>query len=83
MLFGEQEGRIALANRQKEPMFLFAALQRQLGYPKVPRPKKDADSTNRLLSLERKVDQLTQRLKLIEDDSRDSIDLTKFYEKPT
>lgn len=82
MLFGEQEGRIALANRQKEPMFLFAALQRQLGYPKVPRPKKETDSTNRLLSLERKVDQLTQRLKLIEDDSRDSIDLTKFYEKP-
>ncbi len=82
MLFGEQEGRIALANRQKEPMFLFAALQRQLGYPKVPRPKIEEDSVNRLLLLERKVDQLTQRMKLIEDDARDSVDLSKFYKKP-
>ncbi|MBA63456.1 MAG: hypothetical protein CMJ76_13955 [Planctomycetaceae bacterium] len=82
MLFGEQEGRIALANRQKEPLFLFAALQRQLGYPKVPRPKTEADSVNRLLSLERKVDQLVQRIKLVEDDARDSVDLSKFYKKP-
>ena len=82
MLFGEQEGRIALANRQKEPMFLFAALQRQLGYPKVPRPTVQEDSVNRLLLLERKIDQLTQRMKLIEDDARDSVDLSKFYKKP-
>ncbi len=81
MLFGEQEGRIALANRQKEPMFLFAALQRQLGYPKVPRPKQEEESATRLLLLERKVDQLTQRMKLIEDDARDSVDLSKFYKK--
>ena len=37
-LFGEKEGRIALANRKKDPLLLFAALQRQLGYPQVPRP---------------------------------------------
>ena len=79
MLFGEQEGRIALANRHKEPMFLFAALQRQLGYPKVPRPKIEADSMNRLLLVERKIDQLIQRVKLVEDDARDSVDLSKFY----
>ena len=82
VLFGEQEGRIALANRQKEPMFLFAALQRQLAYPKVPRPSVEEDSANRLLVLERKLDQLTQRMKLVEDDSRDSVDLSKFYKKP-
>jgi len=31
ILFGEKEGRIALANRRKDPLYLFAALQRLLG----------------------------------------------------
>ena len=39
ILFGEKEGRIALANRNKEPQYLFSALQRQLSYPAVPKPK--------------------------------------------
>ena len=39
VLFGEREGRIALANRRKDPLYLFASLHRQLGYPEVPRPK--------------------------------------------
>jgi hypothetical protein len=39
VLFGEKEGRIALANRRKDPLYFFAALQRQLGYPAVPRPQ--------------------------------------------
>ncbi len=30
ILFGEKEGRIAMANRQKDPLLLLAALQRQL-----------------------------------------------------
>ena len=33
MLFGEKEGKIAWANRKKDPLYLFAALQRHLGYP--------------------------------------------------
>ncbi len=37
-LFGEKEGKIARANRGRDPMYLFSALQRQLGYPEVPRP---------------------------------------------
>ena len=37
-LFGEREGKIARANRGRDPMYLFSALQRQLGYPEVPRP---------------------------------------------
>ncbi len=36
VLFGEKEGKIALANRRKDPLYLFAALQRHLGYPTVP-----------------------------------------------
>ena len=39
VLFGEKEGKIALANRRKDPLFLFSALARHLGYPSVPRPK--------------------------------------------
>ena len=39
ILFGEREGRIALANRKKDPLFLFSSLHRQLGYPEVPRMK--------------------------------------------
>ena len=38
ILFGEKEGRIALAHRRKDPLLLFAALQRHLNYPTVPRP---------------------------------------------
>src|SRR6266446_2089916 len=38
-LFGEKEGRIARANRGRDPLYLFAALSRQLGYPEVPRAK--------------------------------------------
>ena len=39
ILFGEKEGRIALANRRKDPLYLFSALQRHLGYPAVPQPR--------------------------------------------
>src|SRR5207253_9088896 len=38
-LFGEKEGKIARANRGRDPLYLFAALQRQLGYPEVPRAR--------------------------------------------
>jgi hypothetical protein len=38
-LFGMREGRIAWANRRKDPILLFAALNRQLGYPEAPRPQ--------------------------------------------
>ena len=46
VLFGTKEGRIALANRRKDPLFFFAALQRQLNYPAVPRPE-PADPSSR------------------------------------
>src|SRR5690606_30497045 len=36
-LFGVKEGKIALANRRRDPLLLFAALARHLGYPSVPR----------------------------------------------
>ena len=39
-LFGEKEGKIARANRGRDPLYLFAALQRHLDYPEAPRPSR-------------------------------------------
>jgi len=82
ILFGEKEGKIALANSRKDPLFLFAALQRHLGYPQVPRPKPVDDSKNKLAVLQQKVDQLSVRTKLLEDESRGGIDLSQYYTAP-
>ena len=78
-LFGNREGRIAWANRSKDPLLLFAAMQRHLGYPQVPRTKQ-ADPEERLLpSLARRVEQLESRLKLVEEEQRGGINLERFY----
>ncbi len=82
VLFGEREGRIALANRRKDPLFLFSSLQRQLGYPAVP-CQKAADQEKALLpQLARRLEQLEMRLKIIEEEQRGGLDLTQFYERP-
>lgn len=79
ILFGEKEGRIALANRRKDPLYLFSALARHLGYPLVARPK--PEDTNRYLlpALQRKVERLETRLKLLEEELRGGINLSRFY----
>lgn len=78
-LFGVQEGRIAWANRRKEPLLLFSALHRHLDYPAVPRPE-PVDPEERLLpTLARRVEQLEARLRLVEEEQRGGIDLAKFY----
>jgi hypothetical protein len=79
ILFAEKEGRIALANRRKDPLYLFAALQRQLGYPAVPRPRPVEDAPGVLASLSRQVQRMEARLKLLEEEQKGGIDITKFY----
>ncbi len=79
ILFGEKEGKIAWANRRKDPLYLFAALQRHLGYPTVPRPKRVDETLQLVPQLLRKMERLETRLKLLEDEQRGGIDLTKFY----
>ena len=81
LLFSEKEGKIAWANRRKDPLYLFAALQRHLGYPAVPRPKRPDESLNLLPILNLQVQRLEARIKLLEDESRGGIDITKFYGK--
>lgn len=79
VLFDVKEGKIAWANRQKDPVFLFLALQRHLGYPPVPRPKKTDETPNLIPQLKAKIDRLEQRMKLLEEDAKGGIDITKFY----
>ncbi|HEV3138710.1 MAG TPA: hypothetical protein VGZ26_12420, partial [Pirellulales bacterium] len=68
VLFGEGEGRIALANRGKDPLLLFAALHRHLGYPEVPRPPRPDESPQLIPLLLRRVERIEARLKLFEEE---------------
>ncbi|HEY2410973.1 MAG TPA: hypothetical protein VGI40_01945 [Pirellulaceae bacterium] len=81
ILFSEKEGKIAWANRRKDPLYLFAALQRHLGYPAVPRPKRPDESINLVPLLNMQVQRLEARIKLLEEEARGGIDITKFYGK--
>jgi hypothetical protein len=81
-LFGQKEGRIALGNRLKEPLFLFGAMQRHLGYPPVPRPIPIKEHKDAIPQLMRRVERLESRIKLLEEERRGGIDITKFYERP-
>ena len=82
ILFGEREGRIALANRKKDPLYLFSSLHRQLGYPAVPRVKQVDQEQALLPQLARRIEQLETRIKIMEEEQRGGLDLTKFYERP-
>jgi hypothetical protein len=81
-LFGEKEGRIARANRGRDPLYLFAALQRQLGYPEVPRPRRGDDTGAKLEVLQAKLRGLEARVKLLESEVKGQMDLTQFFAKP-
>lgn len=80
-LFGRKEGRIALANRRKEPLYLFSAMQRHLGYPEVPRIEPAEETIELIPQMARRIERLESRIKLMEDERRSEIDITKFYEK--
>jgi hypothetical protein len=83
ILFGEKEGKIALANRRKDPLFLFAALARHLGYPSVPRPTVEDTHRDQLPALTRKFERLESRVKLLEEELRGGINLSRYYvDKP-
>jgi hypothetical protein len=81
-LFGEKEGRIAKANRGRDPLYLFSALQRQLGYPEVPRPKPRDDLEAKLDALRVKVRDLEMRLKVIDAELKGQVDVTQLLAKP-
>ena len=82
VLFGLREGRIAKANRGRDPLFMFAALQRQLEYPTVPRPKPKADAATIHPILEERFQRIEQTLKVIQMELKAGIDLSEFFVKP-
>jgi hypothetical protein len=77
-LFGEKEGKIARANRGRDPLFLFAALQRQLNYPEVPLPRPKDDAQSRIEALHTKLREMEARLRLVEGEVRGQVDLSQF-----
>lgn len=77
-IFGEKEGKIAKASRGRDPLYLFAALQRQLGYPEVPRYRLRDDASTKLETIMAKLQQLEMRIKLTESELRGSVDLSQF-----
>src|SRR5262245_21117968 len=79
MLFGEKEGKIAKASRGRDPLYFFAALQRQLNYPEVPRPKQKDDAEAQMELMKTKLRELEARLKLLESETRGGpIDWSQF-----
>jgi len=81
LLFSRQEGRIAKANRGKDPLYLFAALQRQLGYPAVPRSKSSRD-LKLPPHLELRLQRVEKRIQLLEGEAKGKLDLSEFYVQP-
>ena len=61
---------------------MFNALHRHLGYPEVPRPARPDESLQLLPQLARRVERMEARLKLLEEETKGGIDLTRFYAPP-
>lgn len=78
-LFGNQEGRIAKANIGRDPLYFFAALQRQLDYPAIPRAPRNDDFEKLPPHLEARLNKIEQKIKLVEMEQKGGIDLSRFY----
>jgi hypothetical protein len=77
-LFGEREGRIAFASRRRDPVFLFSALSRHLGYPSVPSQKRATEEENLVPLMQRRIEHLENRLQLLEEELRGGVNLNRY-----
>jgi hypothetical protein len=82
ILFGVREGRIAKANRGKDPLYMFAALQRQLGHPAVPRVRASNPAPIIHPALEQRLQRIETRLKILDAETKGEFNLSEFYVKP-
>jgi hypothetical protein len=82
ILFGLKEGRIAKANRGKDPLYMFAALQRQLGHPAVPRVRAVDPGPIIHPALEQRLQRIETRLKILDAEVKGDFNLSEFYVKP-
>ncbi len=81
ILFSKQDGRIAKANRNRDPLYMFAALQRQLDYPEVPRALVKSDKSLFHPALEARLHKIESRLQLIDSELKGNFDLNQFVVK--
>jgi hypothetical protein len=79
VLFGDKEGKIAWANRKRDPLYLFAALARHLGYPTVPRQRPPDELKQHVPAILRRLERLESQVKLLEEEAKGGIDLTRLY----
>lgn len=77
-LFADKEGKIAKASRGRDPLFLFAALQRQLGYPEVPRALPTEGVWKQIELLQLRLREVETRLRMAESELRGTFDPTLF-----
>lgn len=77
-IFGEKEGKIARASRGRDPLYLFAALQRQLSYPEVPKYNQRDELKTKFEIIQTKLRELETRLRLAEGELRGNVDLSQF-----
>jgi hypothetical protein len=82
ILFSAQEGSIAKANRGKDPLYMFAALQRQIGHPAVPRLMHRDPGPIIHPALEQRLQRIETRLKLLDAEVKGEFDLSEFYVRP-
>jgi hypothetical protein len=54
-------------------------MQRHLGYPAVPRREVRDTAIEMIPQMHRRIERLETRLKFMEDEQRQGIDITKFY----
>jgi len=76
-LFGRPEGRIAKASRGKDPLYMFAALQRQLGYPAVPRSQQVRSGPAFEPAVDMRFQRVELRILLLEQEQKGNVDLSK------
>lgn len=82
LLFGAKEGRIAKANQRKDPLYMFSAFQRQLGYPMVPRPPRNPkDEQLSPIAMNARLVLLEKRLALLDAEVKGDLKLDQFYAK--
>jgi hypothetical protein len=81
ILFGVQEGRIAKANRGKDPLYMFAALQRQIGHPAVPRVRGKDPGPIIHPALEQRLQRIETRLKILDAEVKGEFNLSDYYVK--
>jgi hypothetical protein len=82
ILFGVREGRIAKANRGKDPLYMFAALQRQLGHPAVPRLRASSPAPIIHPALEQRLQRIETRLKILDAEVKGDFNISEYFVKP-